>query len=105
MQVSEALAEAAWNHGEKEKNPTQGGTVPTQATQNPTQGKCVAHKVSDLDKRILAAIEEKPSLTQTELAMQLDVNLNTVKYRIKRLMSIDLLERVGSSQKGHWIVK
>ena len=91
--------------GKEEKNPTQGGTVPTQATQNPTQGKCVAHKVSDLDKRILAAIEEKPSLTQTELAMQLDVNLNTVKYRIKRLMSIDLLERVGSSQKGHWIVK
>lgn len=53
----------------------------------------------------MQAIEEKPSLTQTELAMQLDVNLNTVKYRIKRLMSIDLLERVGSSQKGHWIVK
>ncbi len=30
--------------------------------ENPTQGKCVAHKVSDLDKRILAAIEEKPSI-------------------------------------------
>ena len=84
--------------GGKEENPTQ-------AVQNPTQGKCVTHKVSDLDKRIFAAIEEKLSLTQSELAMQLDVNLNTVKYRIKRLMSIDLLGRVGSSQKGHWIVK
>lgn len=91
--------------GKEEENPTQGGNIPTQATQNPNQGKCVTHKVSDLDKRILAAIEEKPSLTQSELAMQLDVNLNTVKYRIKRLMSINLLGRVGSSQKGHWIVK
>lgn len=91
--------------GEKEGNSTQGGDDSTQATQNPTQGKCVDHKVSDLDKKILAAIEEKPSLTQTQLAKQLDVNLNTVKYRIKRLMSIDLLERVGSSQKGHWVVK
>lgn len=91
--------------GEKEGNSTQGGDNSTQATQNPTQGKCVDHKVSDLDKKILAAIEEKPSLTQTQLAKQLDVNLNTVKYRIKRLMSIDLLERVGSSQKGHWVVK
>lgn len=91
--------------GEKEGNSTQGGDNFTQATQNPTQGKCVDHKVSDLDKKILEAIEEKPSLTQTQLAKQLDVNLNTVKYRIKRLMSIDLLERVGSSQKGHWVVK
>lgn len=89
----------------EEGNPTQGGDDSTQAIQNPTQGKCVAHKVSDLDKKILAAIEENQSLTQTELAKQLDVNLNTVKYRIKRLMSIDLLERVGSSQKGHWGVK
>ncbi len=91
--------------GKEKDNPTQGGVDSTQTIQNPTQGEAVTLGISALDKRILAAIEEKPSLTQAELAIQLDVNLNTIKYRIKRLKSIKRLEHVGTSQNGHWVLK
>ena len=103
------LDESLVENGEQDptqgsQSPTQATQNPTQATQNPTQGESTAKKSTALDDKILDAIAENPYLKQTELAIQLGVNLNTLKYRINRLKSIERLKHVGSSQKGHWVV-
>ncbi len=106
VSLNESLGgENAENPTQDAKNPTQGNKTSTQDVENPTQGEAVANKVSDLDEKILAVISNDPSATQAELAIQIGVNLNTLKYRIKRLKAMNRLVRVGSSQKGYWKVK
>ncbi len=91
--------------GENTEKSTQGESTPTQDTEKSTQGESDANKITILDEKILTIIAKNPSLTQADLAIQLGVNLNTLKYRIKRLKSMGRLERIGSSQKGYWMVK
>lgn len=93
------------NPTQGEDNPTQDKDQPNQVKDNPSQTKNESPKISSLDEKILAAIAQNPSLTQVEFAAELGININTLKYRIKRLKSIGRLKRVGSSQKGYWIVK
>lgn len=50
-------------------------------------------------------MQKNPTITQKEIAGLLQVNTNTLKYRILRLRKAGKIERVGSPQKGQWIVK
>ncbi|MGM9940449.1 MAG: winged helix-turn-helix transcriptional regulator [Bulleidia sp.] len=49
--------------------------------------------------------KKNPTITQKEIAGLLQVNTNTLKYRILRLRKAGKIEREGSPQKGQWIVK
>ena len=85
-----------------ENKPT---TQPTQLTQ-PTQ---VAMKNGELigeniESAILNLIALDPTLSQSQIAKHLKLNLNTVKYYIRKLRKTGKIERLGSSQKGKWVV-
>ena len=58
-----------------------------------------------LDIKIMDVMQKNPTITQKEIAGLLQVNTNTLKYRILRLRKAGKIERVGSPQKGQWIVK
>lgn len=55
-------------------------------------------------EKLLSLIESEPKITQTEMAERLKWNIPVVKYYIRKLKEKGLLERIGTSQKGHWIV-
>lgn len=54
---------------------------------------------------ILNAIRNNPDISQSKLARELDININTMKYYIRQLEKKCLLSRDGSRKSGGWIVK
>ncbi len=70
--------------------------VTTQTTQLPTQ-------TSEQD--IIALIKQEPELSQKQIAHRLNMNLNTVKYHIRKQKEQGKLERTGTTRKGQWVVK
>ena len=71
--------------------------VTTQATQGTTQA-----ELSEDDKAVLMSIVEDPHITQKEMAAKLDWKIDRVKYYLNKLKKKGIIERVGTSQKGHW---
>lgn len=63
---------------------------PTQAT------------LSEGDKAVLDLIRKNPSMTQKVIAMELDWKVDRVKYYLNKLKKNKVIQRIGSSQKGHW---
>ncbi len=55
-------------------------------------------------KKLLSLIESNPDITQVKMAEKLKWNTPIVKYYIRKLKEKGLLERIGTSQKGQWIV-
>lgn len=56
------------------------------------------------DQDILEIMKKEPFISQKEIAERLKCNLNTVKYRVRRLQKCGLVERSGTNRNGHWIV-
>jgi predicted HTH transcriptional regulator len=84
---------------------TQDTTQATQATtQDTTQATQTATKVNGIQDRLLLLISENGELSQKEMALRLGENYNTVKYYILQMKEKGIIERVGTSQKGHWKV-
>lgn len=57
------------------------------------------------EQAIIDLLKQRPDLSQKQLARLLNMNLNTVKYYMKKMRNNGRLQREGSSQKGLWIVK
>lgn len=60
------------------------------------------------NEKILNAIIEllinSPELSQKQIAKHLKLNVNTVKYYIRKMQKQNKLQREGSTRKGKWIV-
>ena len=92
---------------------TQSTTQATQATTQATQGgyprrvdrSQAVYRLTDLQLNILNEMRRMPDISQVKLSEKLNVNVNTLKYHVKKLRDDGLLGREGSSQKGFWIVK
>lgn len=54
---------------------------------------------------IIKMIQENPQITAEEMAEQLEISINGVRYYIKKLKKEERLIRVGATKKGHWGVK
>ena len=54
------------------------------------------------EKQLVQLVADKPAITQMEMAGQLGWSLGKVKHYITKLKKNQVLERVGTSQKGHW---
>ncbi len=54
---------------------------------------------------IIKMIQENPQITVEEMAEQLEISINGVRYYIKKLKKEERLIRVGATKKGHWGVK
>ena len=78
--------------------PLDGAT--TQATTQVTQARSI-----DSEQKIVNLLQQNPSASQAEVAAKLGISVNAVKYYIRKLRDLGRLERVGSPQKGKWIVK
>ncbi|MCI9442153.1 MAG: winged helix-turn-helix domain-containing protein [Ruminococcus sp.] len=79
---------------------------PTQSTtQNmePTQSAGSGNLKAELD--IAALMRYNPAISQKQIAEQLNRNVNTVKYYIRKMQEQGKIERVGSFRKGKWLVK
>ena len=76
-------------------------TQATQGTTQATQGTTQA-ELSEDDKAVLMSIVEDPHITQKEMAAKLDWKIDRVKYYLNKLKKKGIIERVGTSQKGHW---
>lgn len=93
----------------------------TQSTQAPTQPPKFPPKhpsfcsdihpsnmISDKDdttRAVLGIMKERPTSSQMMIARELGMNVNALKYLIRKLRKEGKIERIGTSQKGKWIVK
>lgn len=69
-------------------------------TQSATQ-----YTTQSIEEEMISLIQREPALSQRQIADRMNMNLNTVKYYIRKLQEQGRLERVGTNRKGHWIVK
>ena len=53
---------------------------------------------------ILRIIGEKPEVTQRELAQIAGITINGVKYHIKKLTKAGIIEHVGPTKSGKWVI-
>lgn len=60
------------------------------------------YNLTDKSKAVLALIKEQPDITEREIAAQLGWKINRVKYQIDKMKSQNVIQRIGTSQKGYW---
>lgn len=60
---------------------------------------------ADITSSILEFLKGHPTASQTVVAKEFGINTNTLKAMMRKLRQSGKIERVGTSQKGKWIVK
>lgn len=63
------------------------------------------NSLTEIQNNIISLILDSPTITQETLARLLDVNIRTIQRNIKTLIDMGLIERIGATKKGEWIVK
>ena len=58
--------------------------------------------VTDLERRILVLLHDRPTLTGSKLAEDLGIGRGTVKEYLRRLKAKGVLVREGSTRTGRW---
>ena len=76
----------------------------TQTTQPTTQTTQPENSAST-SEIIYRIITECSTITQKEIAEKTGLNINTVKYYVRKMQAKGIIERAGTSRNGHWIVK
>lgn len=56
-------------------------------------------------EKILKLIKENPNITQTQMATALDLTRDGISYNIKQMKENNIIERVGATKNGKWIIK
>ena len=100
------LDEALMNEGTTQS--TQSTTQSTQSTTQSTQSTIdeVVHNMQgEIEYAIMQLMINIPEISQKEIAARNGLNLNTVKYYIRRMQKKGMIEREGTNRKGKWIVK
>ena len=94
--------------GQVDTQVTQADTQVTQADTRETQNAIIVksdERINDNESAVLDFIKEKPEASQRVIAEELGMNFNTLKSLMRKLRKDGKIERVGTSQKGKWIVK
>lgn len=71
------------------------------------KGTELTKKEKELEERVSAVfmlIQQNPSITQKEIAIQLNISLKKVKYATNELKQRKQIHRVGAVHGGQWIV-
>jgi predicted HTH transcriptional regulator len=87
-----------------QQSTTQTTIQPTQTTTQPTQTFQDATQTNNIQKQILDLVKCNGELSQKEIADKIGENYNTVKYHIQQMKKKGIIERIGTSHKGHWKV-
>ncbi len=64
-----------------------------------------SNRLTNLDIAIINIIQNKPTATQSEIALELNWPLNRVKYYTKKLRGKGIIEHKGSNRSGVWEVR
>lgn len=80
-------------------------TQATQATQESADGVQTVYTLLETELGIVGLIKRNPEISQKTIADELGINYNTVKYYVTKLKKMNVITRVGSSQKGRWVIK
>lgn len=62
-------------------------------------------ELTETQKSIINLMLDSPTITQEALSKLLGVNIRTIQRNIKILIEKGLIERIGATKKGEWIVK
>ena len=73
--------------------------------QNDTQNDTQKLKPKDRQEKIIHIMKDKKNITALELSDILSVSIITIKRDLKKLTDENIIEYVGSSKDGYWIVK
>lgn len=73
-----------------------------ETTQSATQ--LNANSIQSIEDALISMIGQKPELSQRQISELLHLNVNTVKYYIRKLQEKGKVERIGTSRKGYWKV-
>lgn len=86
---------------------TQTAAQSTQCTTQSTQTAAQSIQLSEMDllQAIMKVIKQEPCLSQRQIADKLCLNLNTLKYYMKKMREKGMIERIGSSRSGKWVAK
>lgn len=60
-------------------------------------------KLTPTERKILEAVRINPNITQIQLAEQIGITRDGIRYAIRNLKSKGILERTGSRKNGSWI--
>ena len=83
------------------KNPFKYEKTTTQeTTQETTQGNYAM--LNETQIHIIKLIKENPSITQKEIAKELKMTRDGVKYNMNVLKEMSIISREGSTKKGKW---
>lgn len=72
-------------------------------TQKTTQNQNI--KLNNNQLRIIEIIKENPKITRKELASNLNITSDGVKYNLKKLIDNNIIERIGPDNGGYWKTK
>jgi len=61
--------------------------------------------LNDSEKRVLTAINNKPSITKAELSKVVNLTISSISNIIKNLKQLNYIERIGSNKIGYWKIK
>ena len=56
-------------------------------------------------EKIINLIRKNPNITQTQMAKILGLTRDGISYNIKQLKDNGIIERIGATKNGYWIVK
>ena len=59
---------------------------------------------NSIPMRILKVIKDNPTLSQSQIVEMIGEKHDTIKYYMRKMRLSGVIKRVGSSQKGKWIV-
>ena len=60
--------------------------------------------LTKVQEGIIGLIEDRPNITQEEMANLLGVTSRTIRNHIKYLVDNDHIQRIGADKNGKWIV-
>ena len=80
--------------------------ITTQSDEKTTQldEKTTQSRIVKVGQNIIELMRQEPELSQKQIAERLNLNVNTVKYHIKKMQEQGKIGRIGSSRKGKWII-
>lgn len=73
----------------------------TNITDNVTE---VTDNVTELQKAILRLINSDSTITNTNIAKELNTARETITRNISKLKALGILKRTGSDRKGYWTI-
>ena len=56
-------------------------------------------------EKILKLIKNNPNITQTQMATALGLTRDGISYNIKQMKENNIIERIGATKNGKWIIK